>query len=95
MIINCLATYILEVGARVSLKVPTKVFLEVKKLLKLSFLNYCSKAKKEESDQEDWIVSYTFGIDTSCSAKYFLEVGASVSLKLATKASFGKKALKI
>ena len=53
MIINCLATYILEVGARVSLKVPTKVFLEVKKLLKLRFLNYGSKAKKEESDQED------------------------------------------
>ena len=37
-----------------------------------------------------------FGIITPCSATYHLEVGAHVSLKLATKASFGgKKTLKI
>ena len=44
-----------------------------------------------ECDQENCIVSDTFGIITPCSATYHLEGGAPVSLKLATKASFGGK----
>ena len=49
-----------------------------------------------ECDQENCIVSDTFRIITPCSTTYHLEVGAPVSLKLATKASFGgKKYLKI
>ena len=90
------ATYFLEVGARVSLKVATEVFLEIKKLLKFRFLDYFSKAKTEECDQEDLSVSDTFGIVTPCSATYHLDVRTPVSLKLATKASFGgKRTLKI
>ena len=47
MIISCLATYFLELGTRFSLKVATKVFLDVKHLLKLRFLDYFSKAETE------------------------------------------------
>ena len=62
----------------------------------MRFLDYFSKAKREECDQDDFCVSYTFGIITPCSATYDLVVGRPVSLNLATKASFGgKKALKI
>ena len=78
------------------MKVATEVFLEIKKLLKFRFLDYFSKAKTEECDQEDLSVSDTFEIVTSCSATYHLEVRTPVSLKLATKASFGgKRTLKI
>ena len=50
----------------------------------------------EECDQEDWSVSDKFGIITPCSATYYLEVHARVSLKVATKAYFGgKRTLKI
>ena len=70
------ATYFLEIGAHVSLKVATKVFLEVKKLLKLRFLDSFSKTETEECNQEDWSASDKFGIITSCSAVYHLEVGA-------------------
>ena len=88
--------YFLEVGARILLKVATKVFLELKKLLKLWFLDYFYKAKTEECDQEDWSVSYKFEITTPCSATYHLEGGAPFSLKVPTKVCFvGKKTLKI
>ena len=61
--------------ARYSLKVTTKVFLEVKKLLKLRFLDYFFKAVSQECDQEDWSVSDTFGIITLLLATCNLEVG--------------------
>ena len=73
------------------MKVAIKVFLEVKKLLKLKFLDYFSNVKTEECDQEDWSVSNTFGIIIACSATYHLQVGAPVSLKLSTKSSLGVK----
>ena len=66
-------------------------FFRGKKLLKLRFLDYFSKAKTEECDQEDWSVSDKFGIITTSSAAYYLEMGAPVSLKVATKACFGGK----
>ena len=67
----------------------------VKKLLKLRFLDYFSKAKTEQCDQEDWIVSGIFEIITSCWVTYHLVVGGPVSLNVATKASFGgQKTLK-
>ena len=57
----------------------------------MRFLDNFSKAEGEECDQEDWNVSDTFGIITLCSATYHLEVGASISLKAATKASFRRQ----
>ena len=45
----------------------------------------------EECDQEDWSVSDTFGIITTCWAAYHLEVGALVSLKAVKKVSSGGK----
>ena len=55
-----------------------------------------SKAEVEECNQEDWSVSDKFGINTPCSAIYFLEEGACVSLKVAIKGSVrGKSTLKI
>ena len=48
----------------------------------------------EEFDQEDWSVSDTFGIILPCPATYHLEVGGPVSLKTATKRSFGGKKLR-
>ena len=60
------------------------VFLEVK--------SHC-KTKTEEYDQSDLCFSEDF---IPCPATYFLETGACLSLKLATKASFrGKKTMKI
>ena len=80
----------------VSLKVATKVFLEVKRLLKLKFLDHFSKAETEKCTQDDWSVSDKSGIVTTCSATYHLEVCAPISLKVATKVCFGgKNTLKI
>ena len=76
--------YFLEIGLHVSLKVATKVFLVVKILLKLRLLEYFSKAKTEECDQKSSSVSDKFGINTTCSTSYHLEVNAPVSLKAAT-----------
>ena len=46
----------------------------------------------EECDQKVWYVFDQFDITIPCSAAYFLEVGAHVSLKVATKVSRrGKK----
>ena len=88
-------TYFLEVGARVSLKAVTKVFLEAKKLLKLRLLDYFSEAKMEECDQKDWSILDKSGIMPPSSATDYLEVGAPVSLIALTKASLrGKKVLK-
>ena len=93
--IPCSATYFLEVGARVSLKVATKGSFRGKKLWKFRFLGCFSKEKTEECDQKVWNVFDQFGITAPCSASSFLEVGARVSLKVATKGSLrGKKTLK-
>ena len=53
----------------------------------MRFLDNFSKAKREEYDQKDCSASGKFGIITTCSATYFLELGASVSLKVASKGS--------
>lgn len=46
----------------------------------------------EEYDQKDWVFSDKFGITIPCSVAYFMEVGARISLKVATKGSVrGKK----
>ena len=96
MIISCLATYFLELGIRFSLKVATKVFLDVKHLLKLRFLDYFSKAETEACYQKYWSFSKKLGIITPCSATCHLEVGAPISMKVATIAYLrGKKAMKI
>ena len=67
----------MKAGAHFSLKIATKAcfiesshqsFFRGKKLLKLRFLDYFSKAKTGEGNQEDWSVSDKFGIITPCSA---------------------------
>ena len=66
-----------------------------KKLLKLRFLDYFSKAKTETCDQKTCRISDKFEINTTCSTSYHLEVNAPVSLEAVTKASLrGKKTLK-
>ena len=72
------------------MKVAAQV-LEIKELLKLRFLDYFSKTKKEQCNRNDWSASDTFRIITPCSSTFHLEVNAPVSLKLATKACFGSK----
>ena len=92
----CSTTYFLEVGTRVSLKLTTKEFLRAKKLLKLSYWGCFSKAKTEECNQKVPDVFDQIGVDKPCSTTYFLEVGACVSLKVATKGFLrGKRTLKI
>ena len=94
--IPCSAASFLEVGAGISLKVATKVFFRRKKTLKIEIFRLLYKAETEECDQEDWSFSDKIGIITPCSSTYHLELGAPVSLKLTTKASFGgKETLKI
>ena len=86
IIIPFSVTYFLEVRARVLFK----GFLEVKNLLKLKFLDYFSKRKTEECDQEDSSVSDTFEIITPSSPTYYLNKWHP--FQWATKASFwGRK----
>ena len=66
------------------MKVAIKVFLLVKILLKLRFLECISKAKTEECDEKSSSVSDKFRINTTCSTSYRLEVNAPVSLKAVT-----------
>ena len=76
-------------------KQPPNGILEVKRLCKFKFLGCFSKAKTKECDQKLWNVFNQFGIIIPCSATDFVEVGASVSLKVATKGSIrGKKTMK-
>ena len=68
----------------------------VKTLSKFRFLGCFSKAKAEECHQKVCNVFDQFGITIPCSAAYFLEIGARVSLKVATKGSLiGKNNVKI
>ena len=55
--------------------------------MKIRFLCCFVKGKTEECDQKFESVFYQFSITIPCSATYFLEVGARVSLKVATKMS--------
>ena len=60
-----------------------KVLLEAKILQKFTFLEWSSKTKREECDQEHWTVCNKFGTYTPWETKYSLEVGSRVSLKVA------------
>ena len=62
-----------------------KFFLETKILRKFRYLGYFSTAKTEGYDEKDWSVCKRFGIIITCSAAYFLEAVARISLKEATK----------
>ena len=76
-------------------KQAQKGILEVKNLSKVRILGCFSKAKTEECDQKVGNILDQFGINISCSAKYFLEKAPRVSLKLATKESLrGKRTTK-
>ena len=77
-----LETYFLEVSVHALLKAATKGFFRKKKL---AFLGYFSEARTEECNEKSKSVCNRFGIIIPCSATYFLEVGAHVSLKVATK----------
>ena len=91
----CLATYSLEVGAHVSLKVANKRSIRGKKVFKFRFLGCFSKAKTKQCHLKVGNLFYQSDITKSCSATYFLEVGASISLKVASKGSIrDKKTLK-
>ena len=47
----------------------------------------------DECDQKVWNALVQFGITIPCSTTYFLEVGARVSLKVATTACFIESSL--
>ena len=82
-------TNLLEVSGRVSFKVATEGSLRGQNTLKQK----CRSATKKF---EMNLVSDEFGFGKPCSTTYFLEVGARVSLKLATKGILGaKETLKI
>ena len=78
-----LDTFFLEVSAHTLLKAATKGSFRNKR--NLAFLGYFSEAKTEECNQKNKSVCNRFGIIIPCSATYFLEGGAHVSLKVATK----------
>ena len=82
--------YFLEVGARFSLKVDTKVSFRGKRLWKFQLFGYFSKSKTE-CDHEDWTVSEKFGIITPRLDTFFLELGARFSLNVVTNAFLGIK----
>ena len=89
--IPCSATYSLKVGARLSLKVATKGSISGKKNLKIYIFRLFLKEKTEKSDQKVGNVFDQFGIAIPCSATYFVEFGARISLKAATKGSIRRK----
>ena len=63
-------------------------FFRGKKAPKFRFLGYFSKVKTEECDEKNLGFSDKFGSSIPCSARYFLEVSAHVSLEVATKSYF-------
>ena len=85
-----------ESRCTLSLQVATKWSINSKKTMKTQIFRFFSKAKTVECDQN---FRYNFdqcGITMHCSTTYFLEVGARVLLKVATKWSITtKKTLKI
>ena len=93
---TCSATYFLEVGVCLSLKLATKASFGGKKLWKFRFSGCFSKAKTGEWDQKNWSFSYKFGMLMPVSETYFLEVSPHVSLEVATKGFFrGKRIWKV
>ena len=81
----------MEVSARVSLKVATKVSFRGKKISEFRFLCCFYQGKTEECDQKNWNFFDKSGIIMPGSATYFLEVSAHVSLEVATDDSFRDK----
>ena len=77
-------------------KQPPKGVLVVKTLWKFRTLGCFSKSNTEECGQKVWNIFEQIAVGKPCSTTYFLEVGARVSLKLATKGFLrGKNTLKI
>ena len=74
-----------------SLNVVTKVSITGKKLRKFRFFGSFSIAETEEFDLNVGNDFEQFGINIPCSARYFLEFGEPVSLKLDSKGSLGGK----
>ena len=99
MLIPCWNIYFLEVSGHVTLKTASKDYFRRKKVQQFSIVIAFFWAKTEECDQKDWAAFDHFGIIIpiiTCSPTQFLEVGARVSMKVATKGSLrGKKTLKI
>ena len=90
--VPCSATYFLEVGAAVSLKLAIKRTRRCKKTVQIVTFRNFSNVKMEECDKEVWNVFNQFDIIKTCSSTYRPQVGARVSLKVATKGSpRGKK----
>ena len=84
--ISSVATYLVEVGARVSLKVVTKGSPRGKKKHgKFGFLGYFFNAKGARP--KIWSLFSQFDITIPSSVTYFLEVGVHLSLKVPTKGS--------
>ena len=87
----CLHKYFLEVCSHALLKVATKGSFRGKKSECLAILGHFSEAKSKEYYQKKWSSCNRFGIIIPCLAKYFLDVGALVSLKVTTKTYFRDK----
>ena len=85
-------TNFLEMSAHVLLKVAPKGYFRSKKPQNISIvINIFLKQKRGSTTKKIEVVSSIF-MNITCSARYFLEVAASVLLKVATKASLrGKK----
>ena len=79
------------VSAHVSLKVATNEFFRGMKTHKKQFWCYYSKAKMEDCGQGSSCFSGNIWLFIPCSATYFLEVSARVSLKVTTNSPFGVK----
>ena len=84
--ISCLATYFLEVYARVSLKVSSKGSIRDKKSLKNWIFSFFLN-KNGGCHQNLWNIFNQFGSTIPCLARYFLEILARLSIKVATKVS--------
>ena len=85
MSVACPLLFFLEIGAFLSLKLATQRSFRGKKIWKFKFSGYFLKAKMEECGWKYWFASDKFAISIPCVAPYFLEVGARVLLKVATK----------
>ena len=93
---TCLALYHLKVVTPVTMKAATKASLRSKKLWKLRFSGYFSKAKMKECHQKNYRKCNKIGMRISSTATNFLEVGAGFSLKVANKPLFrGQATLKM
>ena len=78
-------------GAPVSLKAATKSSLQGKKSSESLGFQVTFLKQRRRSAIKKWSDYKKFGVNTSSSVTFFLKAGARVSLKVATKASFGGK----